>query len=270
VSDQRQTINWQPQPAAVERLRGLRDDPGRAVLLVAAALLLAGSLLPWAEGIDPGGHPIAYTAQEGLAEGFILIVVVLILAVLAGSRVLVETTSRTTQLLPLALAVVALAMWLGAERTSLEYIADWTNGGGSGHQTNMRLVTALGIVLIVAGTLWLEFSRPADVRGATRGLRVEWHISRVGALEASVAAVLAVIGAVVAGVATIFALGPNGSFFAVFTSMFGMAVGISVGLGLVRWFRGGEDRPKEERPSAAAKVSLSRVERRRTESPPKP
>ncbi len=43
-----------------------------------------------------------------------------------------------------------------------------------------------------------------------------------------------------------------------------MAVGISIGLGLVRWFRGGRDTPTSDVPSAnRPKVELTKVERKR-------
>ena len=265
MTESRTDIEWQPSVAAEERLRGFRDDPGRILLLISAVLLLAGAFLPWAQGLDPLQKPIAYTAQEGLADGFILMVLALMLAVMAGTRLLVETTSRTVQLLPLGLAVVALAMWIGADRASLEAIKDWEDLGGRGDQTLMRITTALGIVLIVAGVLWLEVTRPKQVKAATRGLRAEWRVSRVSLLEGIVATILAIVFAAIFGAATIAAIGPNGAFFAVFSTLIGMAIGISLGLGIVRWFRGGRDTPPvPETPSPTEpKVELNKVERKR-------
>jgi hypothetical protein len=268
VTDAPTNIEWQPQPAAAERERGLRDDPGRILLLLAAVGLLLGGLMPWAEGKDPAGLPIAYTAQQGLAEGYLMLVCALVLAVLASRRLLVESTSRTVQLIPLAVAVVAVTMWLGAERTSLLRIEEWASGGGFGVQTVWRVVTAVAIVGIIAGTVWLEFTRPADIRASTRGLIAEWRPSRVGFIEALVAGALGIAGALVGGAVTIGALGPNGSIFAVFVSLVGMAVGISVGLGIVRWVNGGADRGSSDGGSASGaprqKVSVSRVIRRRS------
>ena len=266
MTDSRTGIDWNPHAAAEQRLRGFRDDPGRILILIAAVLLLAGAFLPWASGLDPLQKPISYTAQEGLADGFLLMVVAGVLAFMAGTRLLVQTTSRTVQLLPLALAVVALAMWIGADRASLAAIKEWEDLGGQGDQTLIRLTTALGIVLIVAGVVWLEFTRPQDIKNATPALRAEWRISRVSLLEGVVAGILALIFAVVFGVATIAAIGGNGAVFAVFTSLLGMAIGISVGLGLVRWFRGGRDTPTAADDVPASnkpKVELSRVERKR-------
>lgn len=265
MSNARPEIDWQPHTAAGEKLRGLRDDPGRILLMGAAVGLLLGGLMPWAEGRDPAGLPVAYTPQQALAEGYIMIVLALALAVLARSRVLVESKSRTVQLLPLALAFIAAAMWLGAERTSLIYIEDWTSGGGHGTQTFWRLLTLVAIVAIVAGTLWLDRTRPADVRAQTRPLSAEWRPSRVGVLEALAAGVLGVVGAVLGGALTFAALGANGSFFAVFITLVGMAAGISAGLGIVRWFRGGADRarPEPSMQSSNGRITVSRVERRR-------
>jgi hypothetical protein len=268
VTDAQPEIDWQPAPITGERDRGLRDDPGRIVLLIAAVGLVLGGLMPWAEGRDPAGFPVAYTPQAGLAEGYLLLVSALILAILASGRVLVESGSRTVQLLPLAVAVVALAMWLGADRTSLMHIEEWTSGGGFGAQTVWRVLTAGAIVAIVAGTIWLEFTRPAEVRGRTRGLVAEWRPSRVGLTEAVVAGVFGIAGALIGGALTIVALGPNGSIFAVFVSLVGMAAGISAGVGIVRWVTGGGDRGSSDggspTSSAKQKVSVSRVVRRRS------
>ena len=264
MTNSRTGIDWKPPVATGERPRGLRDDPGRILILISAVLLLAGAFLPWASGLDPLQKPISYTAQEGLADGFILMVLAGVLAFMAGTHLLVQTTTRTIQLLPLALAVVALAMWIGADRASLAAIKEWENLGGQGDQTLIRLTTGLGIVLIPVGVVWLEFTRPQEVKAATAALRAEWRISRVSLLEGIVAGTLAVVFAVVFGVATIAALGGNAAVFAVFTTLIGMAVGISIGLGLVRWFRGGRDTPASDVPPAnRPKVELTKVERKR-------
>jgi hypothetical protein len=246
--------------------RGLRDDPGRIVLIGAAVALFLGGILPWAQGTDPGGHPVSYTPQEALAEGYIMLVLALVLVVLARIRLLVESTSRTVQLLPIVIAVVAVAMWLGADRTSLLRIAEWTSGGGSGAHTIWRLVTLGSIAAMVVGTLWLDRTRPADIRADTRGLIAEWKPSRVGTVEALVAGSLGFVGAALGAILTIAALGPNGAIFAVFVTLFGMAAGISAGLGISRWFRGGAERSQDEPPlsSSKAKVTVSPVERRRS------
>jgi hypothetical protein len=46
--------------------------------------------LPWASGSDPLQKPIAYTAQEGLADGFLLMVLARASAVMAGTRLLLR------------------------------------------------------------------------------------------------------------------------------------------------------------------------------------
>ena len=90
MTDAQPAIEWKPQTPELEPLRRLRDDPGRILLLIATALLLAGAFLPWAEGLDALQKPVAYTAQMAFAEGYILMVIALILGVLAGTRILVE------------------------------------------------------------------------------------------------------------------------------------------------------------------------------------
>lgn len=258
------SIDWQPRAdPTIERQRGFRDDPARIVLLIAVALLLAGAFLPWAQGRGPVGEPVEYTAQHDLAEGFILLILALILGVLAYGNTLVESRSRTVQLVPLVLVIVAAAMWLGADRTSLIHIESWLNGGGYGFQTAMPLVTAAGIALIVVGTIWLEFTRPGSVKAATNGLFAEWRISRVAMAEALIAGALGVIVAVVTGVGTIAILGGNGAIFAMFISLVGLAVGISAGLSIVRWLHGDAERKTTEAPASQPHVTLDRVERKR-------
>jgi hypothetical protein len=228
--------------------------------------LFLGGILPWAQGTDPSGHAVSYTPQEALAEGYIMIVLALALAVIAWIRLLVESTSRTVQLVPIAMAVVALAMWSGADRTSLLRLAEWTSGGGSGAQTIWRLVTLGAIAAMVAGTIWLDRTRPADIKEATRGLIAEWKPSRVGTVEALLAGALGFVGAALGAILTIAALGPNGAIFAVFVTLFGMAAGISAGLGIARWFRGGAERSQDapDVTSSKSKIAVTPVERRRS------
>ena len=126
---------WQPQATASGAPRGLRDDPGRILLLIAAALCLSGHSCRGPRVSTPLGHPVAYTAQMGLADGLHPARLALILAVMAGTRMLVETTSRTMQLLPLALAVVAVAMWIGADR---DFAASTSTSGPSWAATVLR------------------------------------------------------------------------------------------------------------------------------------
>jgi len=264
LTDSSRPIDWRPHTPDAAPDRRLRDDPGRILLLAAAVAIFLGGLMPWAQGTDPGGRPIAYTPQQALAEGYIMIVLALVLAVLAAGRWLVESSTRTVQLSPLAIAVVGGAMWLGADRTSNLYITDWTNGGGSGEQTIWRLITLGAIVAIVVATIWLEFTRPRDIRAETRSLLSEWTPSRVSVVEALAAGTLGITLAVIGGAATIIAIGPNGAIFAVFISLLAMAAGISAGLGLVRWFRGGGDGTSSDPANQRRKIALSRVSRRRS------
>jgi hypothetical protein len=43
-------------------------DPARLLFLIGAICLIAGSLVPWAEGLDPVGRPAAYRPTEGTAQ----------------------------------------------------------------------------------------------------------------------------------------------------------------------------------------------------------
>lgn len=263
MSDTRPQIDWHPHSPAAKPERGLRDDPGRIVLLAACAGMIISAFPPWAEGIHPAGFPISYSPQEYLAEGFVIFLLAIILAVLAWGHWLVESTSRTVQLLPVVIAVIAAAMWIGADRVSTLLIEQWTDGGGSGAHTIWRLVSAASIVTILVGTVLLEASRPAEMKAQTRGLIAEWRPSRVGFSAGLLAAALGIGFAIVGAVITLAVVGGNGAIFAVFVSLFGMAAGISVGLGISRWIRGA-DQPggREGMESTTGRVEISRVERR--------
>jgi hypothetical protein len=220
--------------------RSVPDDPplwrdlARLLFLLAAVCLIVGNLMPWAVGLDPVGRPDAYRSTQGTAEGVMLIAFGILLLFLARDRTMWETTSRSLQLLPLLLICVGSIMWLGADFYSRMMIEDWVRGGGSGSQTSARLVVAAGLVALAVAFGWLEWRRPARVKARTPSLIVEWGVTRWSATAVAVCLVLGVLGAVIGVVLPALFLGAEVMALAVFLAVFGLFIGIGLGLLLVR------------------------------------
>jgi ABC-type multidrug transport system permease subunit len=185
-------------------------------------------------GTDALGRPDSYRPTQATGEGVWLIAFGILLAFVASGNWLMETTSRSLQLLPLLVGLASAAMWISAERYSREIIAEWIDSGGSGEQTLMPWVCAAAIAAIGVAFAWLELKRPAYVRQRTQGLVTEWGLTRWSAVGILVAGGLAILGAIVALLVTIAIFGSVGVIVAVVLSGFGLLLGLNTGLFIAR------------------------------------
>lgn len=204
------------------------------MLLTAAVLYVIGSVVSWAEGSGPTGRPMSYRATQGTGEGVFLIAGGLLLAILARNRLLWETTSRSVQLLPLMVAAVGVAMWLGAEHFAGQYIADWVSRGGDGQLTIARYLVGGAIILTAVAFAYLERKRPLDVRAGTQPLWIEWGLTRWSVAVIAAASVMGAIGAAVGVLAGIVFASAEFVLVAVLAGVFGLFIGIGLGVVLVR------------------------------------
>ena len=230
-------LNWRASRQGDDRPPALPlwREPYRLLLLAAAIGLVATSLLPWATGTDALGRPDSYRPTQATGEGVWLIGFGVLLAFVASGNWLMETTSRSLQLLPLVIGLASAAMWISAERYSREIVAGWIDRGGSGEQTLMPWLCAAAIVAIGLAFAWLELKRPAAVRRQTTGLRKEWGLTRWSAVSILIAVGLAVLGAVVALGVALAVLGSLGVVVAIVLAGLGLLVGVNVGLAISRW-----------------------------------
>lgn len=224
--------DWQTTAGAPEAGRSLLRDPGRLLFLGAAVGLLVSSLTPWATGAHAAGQPLSYRPTEGLGEGVYFIAAAVVLAILARGRAMLETTSRTLQLLPLGLVIVSGAMWVGANRLSTAAIAEWETVGATGAQTTSPAIAAISIAAAAAGFVWFELRRPRQVRAATQSIFAEWGITRRGSAELVVSIGLGLIGGVIGLAIGVLSLETYGVLLGLFLAIFGFVLGA----GLARLF----------------------------------
>lgn len=213
----------------------LTRDPARLALLASAALLALGSLVSWAVGADSVGHPADYRATAGTGEGVVLIAGAGLLVFLARDRLLWETSSRTVQVLPVLVALISVAMWIGVENFAGQMIDDWQRRGGTGELTNARYLVLAGIGLAVFAFAWIEWKRPEHVRRRMRPLLAEWGVTRWSAAAIAMALAFGALGASLSIVAIIYLAGIEGILPAVILGVFGLFGGIAAGMRLARW-----------------------------------
>ncbi|CAN5783524.1 hypothetical protein BH24CHL6_BH24CHL6_04240 [soil metagenome] len=228
-------LDWWRRPKAVPDDPPLLRDPARLLLLLAAVCLIVGNLIPWAVGLDPAGRPAAYRSTQGTAEGVPLIAFGILFLLLARDRTMWESTSRSLQLLPVLAGLISVVMWLGADFYSNLMIEDWIRGGGSGAQTNARLIVAVGIVATGMSVVWLEWHRPASIKARTRPIWIEWGFTRWSAASVVAAFTLGAAGTFLALFAGLSFLAAEAMIIAVILAVFGLFIGIGLGLMLVRW-----------------------------------
>jgi hypothetical protein len=214
--------------------RSLVEEPGRGLLVVAGALFVVASLLPWAEGVNAAGEPLAVRPTEGLGEGVYMLFGGLLLLALGATRLIAETSNRLLQLVPFGVALLAGAMWLNANGLSLRAIETWQFGGGSGAQTIAPWLAAAGVAATVAGAIVLELRRPDEVRQQTRSVGAELGINRRGLIGALVAAAMGVLGGAIAMGATVAIFGIRGILPGIVLGTFGFLVGLGVGTRIAR------------------------------------
>ncbi len=228
-------LDWWKKPAPVPEDPPLWRDPGRLLYIASAICLVVGSLIPWAVGVDPTGREDSYRATQGTGEGVMLIATAVVLILLARDRTMYESTNRIIQLLPLLFILLCVSMWIGAEHYARVMIEFWSRGGGHGELTGARYIVAAGIVGAGLGTVWFEFTRPAQTRQRTQPLLVELGVTRWSAASAVAAFIGGVVGALVAIVLSVLALGIEAILFAVILAVFGLFIGVGVGLAVVGW-----------------------------------
>lgn len=242
-------LDWWKRAAPVPDDPPLWRDPGRLIYIAAAICLVVSSLVPWAIGMDPAGRPDTFRATQGTGEGVLLIATGVLLLLLARDRTMYESTNRIVQLFPLLVGLMCIAMWIGADHYARVLIEYWSRGGGSGELTNARYISAAGIAGLGLGTAWFELRRPASTRQRTRPLLVELGVTRWSAASLVAATIGGLLGAVVAVVLSILAFGIQGILVAVLLGVFGLFIGIGIGLTIEGWIEARVKRRGEPPPA---------------------
>jgi hypothetical protein len=230
-------LDWKPSSAAGPQPRGLIREPARAVTVLAAVLIVVGSLLPWASGVDQTGSAVSFRATEGQGDGVWMLVFGLALIVLTLSRGAAESRSRTVQLAPMLIAVCAALIWITADRTSHEVVDQWIRDGGTGSQTPMGSTVAAAILLAAAGSAWLELRRSPEIRAQTGDLRKELGLTWRNVAETLGAVIGAGIGMALGLAAGVYLTNSAiwGIGILIVTGIAGLGIGSFLGLRVARY-----------------------------------
>jgi len=218
-----------PQRPAEGRSRAVLLLVGRGLLAIGGLLLIWAALQPWATGTTAGGEPVSYRPTGGLGEGVYMLLGGILVVALALTRPLVAAANRLIQIVPFLVAIVAGLMWLNAVDYARDAIATWQFGGGQGAQTLGLLLAPAGALVIVAASLILEFSRPAEVRAQTRPLVAELGLTRRGVAGVLIATAFALAGGVLGMSMTVLAFGMRGVLPGILLGIFGFLIGVAIG-----------------------------------------
>ena len=237
MSTHLEELDWKPSSVAAAERHSLLRQPARAVTVLGAGLIVVGSLLSWASGVDSMHSAVSFRATEGQGDGVWLFAFGVALIVLTLSRSAAESRSRTVQLAPMLMAVCAALIWITADRSSREMVDMWIRAGGTGSQTVVVTMVAAAILLATAGTVWLELRRPSEIGVETGDLRTELGLTRRSVAETVLAGVGAVAGISLGLAAGLYVTG--GAIWSVgiliVTGIAGLTLGFYLGLRVGRF-----------------------------------
>ncbi len=149
-------MRWEPVKA--KRFSSLLLTPARVMVAIGAACAMVAGMLPWAEGVAPahrGFEPVFFSGLGGAGDGVMLIAVAFGAGALTLHRTPATSRVRTVRLVPAILVILAVMTWLSGRRAALAEIGAWEVRGGTGQLAPGLWLAGLGILLMVAGTLWL-------------------------------------------------------------------------------------------------------------------
>jgi hypothetical protein len=97
-------------------VRPLLLEPFRLVMVAGAVLTMIGTLTPWASGLDHARNPTSFSPITD-ADGVLFVLISIAAPILALSRSVADSRTRTLQASTTVVAVVAVLNWLTAVRT---------------------------------------------------------------------------------------------------------------------------------------------------------
>ena len=151
-------IEAEARPATIPDEPSLLREPARALVAIGSLIAIISSPLPWAARTQIAGD-VSKTGWQGLADGFLIAVVAIVLCVVTFNRSAVASKARIIRRLPAILGVTALLLWLSGVRTMDGAIATWRLQGYDGVYTPWLFVCLVGVVLLAAGGIWLGTRR---------------------------------------------------------------------------------------------------------------
>jgi hypothetical protein len=151
-------IDAEARPVLIPTEPSLLREPARALVAVGSIIAIVSSPLPWAARTQIEGD-VSKTGWQGLADGFLIAVVAVVLCVITFNRSAVGSKMRIIRRLPAILGVTAGLLWLSGVRTMDGAIATWRLQGYDGAYQPWLFVCLVGVVLLAAGGIWLGTRR---------------------------------------------------------------------------------------------------------------
>ncbi len=151
-------IDAEARPVTIPAEPSLLREPTRALIALGSIIAIVSSPLPWAARTQIEGD-VSKTGWQGLADGFLIAVVAILLCVITFNRSAVGSKMQIIRRLPAILGVTALLLWLSGVRTMDGAIATWRLQGYDGAYQPWLFVCLVGVVLLAAGGIWLGTRR---------------------------------------------------------------------------------------------------------------
>jgi hypothetical protein len=194
------------QDAAAEKRRPA--GPIQYVAPIGAALIVVGSILPFADGVSLEGEPVMTNGLSGAGDGLILATLALVIAALVVRGSAMESRVRTVYLASPVMAYLSVPVWLTAVRVSNNNVASWSSGDlGPG-----LWLTGVGVGVLVLSTTWILITNPFRA-GPESSADAAAQRER---LREAVAAVVGIVVGSAIGLAVAASLFPRIEFFVLY------------------------------------------------------
>jgi hypothetical protein len=187
-------LHWQANSGLELHQESLLRDPARVAVAVAGVVMIVCSVLPWARGYSVAG-PVWFVPTQGTGDGLLIAICSVLMITFTLRRSLVESHSRSVQLLAPAVAVTAAALWISGEQSARFTVQQWLYNGWTAWETEAVQITLAASLVAVVATLWIEVHRPGSQRAATSSLWTEWQLTESGLIQGILGFIGGVLGA---------------------------------------------------------------------------
>lgn len=156
-------LRWDERLTERRRGPGLLRDPLRLALVAGTLVLIAGALLPWAEGMI-GLLPVAYGGGlDPTADGLFAAIVGAVLLFFVRDRGFIEAVEGPRRWAPMVIGLACLGLWLVGAQSAGNAIRRWEGDDGTGSLAPGYWIAGVGAVAVaIAGTIAALRRRPGE------------------------------------------------------------------------------------------------------------
>jgi hypothetical protein len=122
-------------------------SPIRLTFAIGALIMLAGALLPWAEGMI-GFLPKQFGGFEGAGDGLILAGLSIVALLFARSPDFLFAVDGARRWAPMILGLACVGLWLLGFQAAQMTIAGWVDDGGHGSMVIGYWIAGIGVVIV--------------------------------------------------------------------------------------------------------------------------